>query len=627
MPAETDNPQAEVQTQQNEWEDLGDQKSRGLERIVSTEVVKDQHGFLRTRFFVDESHSFVFRGREDLPELESSPEFATTEVLTKDEFPAYTPQEDYKKWAAQTDETDNKAAETATKREFIASDSPLGIVDAAIKISAIQETEDYHKAYLQELREKMVSGTCDEEVLALYDNIVVAGVISENGKLISGEASPDGPMIVALALAGDQATKNILSLRQQVLQEYDQRKNVNETGEPLKHPGAPLNEEELRLLDDAKLVAVHTTSSYPLPLGTTGMRTIFPTGEFDTGTVKHYPRSTIHWSLNHPVTSHMSGSFSDRPITIVSPLSELARENGAPDVLAGVDTYFAFDPGRPQVISPKTAIIKLQERDGAFIEQSSEGYSIRATQLTSKDLQQLRDLIYENQQATERSADLVHDIIQEAQFDDLYSNWIAKKPDKLSQLPEVQEYNVPYKSMHNLVISQLPEVYSENEYKDKVKQTVASLIDGTTELGNYPVLHGLIVETTRKLLVQKAIRKFGGEVVRSNADSQFIFDAEFSEKEKELQEKIGLRGGLHASSAEGFLEEVFDEVRNVPTRAREDGSGRGVFKWDKYNDEMLWKSMVNCSPQARRQLVRSGMLNFTPKLLENKSDPLAESEF
>ena len=55
------------------------------------------------------------------------------------------------------------------------------------------------------------------------------------------------------------------------------------------------------------------------------------------------PRLTVHWALNHIVKDHLWSSWSGGKLIILSPGDKLVEENGVPENLNAVDTFWAKD--------------------------------------------------------------------------------------------------------------------------------------------------------------------------------------------------------------------------------------------------------------------------------------------
>jgi hypothetical protein len=70
------------------------------------------------------------------------------------------------------------------------------------------------------------------------------------------------------------------------------------------------------------------------------------------------PRLTVHWALNHVVGDHLYGSWANGNLVIVSPGDKIVEENGVPENLNAVDTFWAKD-----VVIPKGSKLLWFERE------------------------------------------------------------------------------------------------------------------------------------------------------------------------------------------------------------------------------------------------------------------------
>ncbi len=110
------------------------------------------------------------------------------------------------------------------------------------------------------------------------------------------------------------------------------------------------------------LVLVHATK-YPPTVTDKGVE-LRPTEDFgltdNEGNTVNYPRSSIHFTLNHMVQSHYGGSWEESPYLIVTPLRGVLEHNpGSLDNFNSVDTYLVPPVGEAlilpdsQILEPK----------------------------------------------------------------------------------------------------------------------------------------------------------------------------------------------------------------------------------------------------------------------------------
>ncbi|HET7673873.1 MAG TPA: hypothetical protein VFK11_05175 [Candidatus Saccharimonadales bacterium] len=594
---------------------------------VPAETISDQHDFQRVRFSVG-NDSYVFRGREELPVLSERAESVKKEVLTTDESPVYTDKNEYKVWVKDQEESPGEEAE-GENIEYIASDTPRGIVDVAIKLIEKGHGDKAQKDRLNGLRRKLVDDDIDEEALGLFDIIYVAGAVDlETGNVVDNRnASPEAPMLAALAISGDELSQEIINTKRQLVDAEDEKRLFSRDGFPLKRPGEPLNDAEIELMKDAHFIAVHTTPTAPKTVNEQGERGIFPTGQYELEQQLHYPRETIHWSLNHAVDSHMMGDFKGREITIVDSLDELAKINGAPNSLYGVDTYFSANPGEPLLLSANASIVQVKEStpEQPIITRSGNDIHINNRGIKAEDFDTLASFFRYDEKYGATDSDgkllLAQDLSEKGS---LRLDWQMVERIKngeqdsayefLSdeQKAKSEEYMKPFKSAYELVKDDLPENPSESDYRRAIEHLFEKIVTGEVNIAEHPEFHAEIIETTRIMAVNELIEEKGGRVEKAGGQSQYMAREGFKEEERRIVSTIGLNSGLHDNNKEGWTEEVFKRTRSQATSGSYE-EGTLKFDWSKYDDSSLWQTMAGNSWQNRRHLVRSGMLSFTPK--------------
>lgn len=603
------------------------EQAEQLHAAVPMETISDQYDFQRVKFSLGDT-DYVFRGREELPVLSEQTDGINREVLTTDEVPVYTDKNEFITWIKGQEEGSGEVEADST--EFIASDTPRGIIDAALKIIETGHGEKEGEGRLKALRKKLEDDETDDEVLGLFDVIYTAGAVDlETGKTDGYGASPEAPMLAALALSGNELAQTIINTKRKIVDGEDEKKLFNRDREQLKRPGEPLSDAELEIMKNAHFIAVHTTPTLPKRINEHGDLGIFPSGEYELGEQTHYPRETIHWSLNHAVDSHMMGDFKGRRITIVDPLDELTRTNGAPNVLFGVDTYFSANPGQPLVLSREASIVQLKDggleqpiiaRDGNNIHLTnrglqSEDFSTLEAFFGYSEVDQKHGIegmgkyqlaydlfanggIHLNRQMVER--------IENGEQDSAYE-FLTE-----DQKAESARYMRPFESAYALIQSELPENPNESDYSQALEKLFEKIVKGEVDIAEHPEFHEEIIETVRIMAVNKLIEEKGGKVEKAGGQSQYMADEDFKAKERLVVSSLGLKSGLHDNNLESFVEGTYSNSRSKATSGNYE-EGTLKFDWSKYDDSDIWMAMGGSSWQNRRHLVRSGMLSFTPK--------------
>lgn len=82
-----------------------------------------------------------------------------------------------------------------------------------------------------------------------------------------------------------------------------------------------------------------------------GNLTMYPAGNYDiedNGTTVRYPRSTVHFTLNHPVEQHAMWQPGENDYIVVTPFTEFMSANpDSIDNLYAIDTFATPKPGQP----------------------------------------------------------------------------------------------------------------------------------------------------------------------------------------------------------------------------------------------------------------------------------------
>lgn len=654
-----------------------------FEAEVPSHIVLDDDRFERTIYDVGDGVSMVFRGREELPTFGASDggSDVTRGVVGIDEKPKHTSGDRYGTWTVAItkgepyDDVFERAAKTGSDRvELIASSSARGIVEASIKLVELGKGDPSATQRLEALRRSLVDGVIDDDVLKLYDDIFVASTVdAESNNLLAHNINPGGagqldehaPMQVALALAGDPTAVELLKAKQEkvaVLEGVDeirQRNNEGRTPEDaeVKEPGQRLTEEELEVLKDAHFVAVHTTDINPVQL-TDGLRVMRPAAEFDKDNPNKSSRSTLHWSLNHPVESHIGGNFAERQYTIVAPLEDMARVNGAPAVLNGVDSYFTTNPAEGLLIPDRAIVIHTHEdSERPLIQRNGDEIELKTGNFTSDDISQAVDHLANQyyvrfkdkgwDESTARFAAkkfIVESLATHANstFRDIAKLHISDE-EKIDMQPH--EFEIPAHSrgifralqQNGVDVDSLADRWSQGDnIYDEFEKGMQAALEAVIENGQisaYPELHSILGEALRKRVVDDTIQDLGGEVVRSDGTSAYIETAGFSDKVDAVVKKVGLRSGLHVYQPEATAETVVDSqlqdaITTIPVPLdvnHPDGitKARADFDWTKFDGTPIWQTMAGSrTPWAvRRQLVDRGLLTYT----QQKRDPDLEA--
>ena len=185
----------------------------------------------------------------------------------------------------------------------------------------------------------------DGELRMEGDLIVAASIIDSNGNI--KEIHDDEAYVLYWEwLNGDDNAYEELKRRFDYLSQMQENSRKNIMGKTT----LTIEEDPIEPLHLKELVAVHTTKYMP-------RKGKIHTRYDATG----IPRGTVHFSLNHPVSSHMYGSWDQVPYVIISPLKDTVIANGNPSVLNTVDTIFEPYPEEGVKLPESAVIVRPQE--------------------------------------------------------------------------------------------------------------------------------------------------------------------------------------------------------------------------------------------------------------------------
>ncbi len=78
------------------------------------------------------------------------------------------------------------------------------------------------------------------------------------------------------------------------------------------------------------------------------------------------PRNTVHFALNHKVSSHSFGSWEDTPYAVIAPFQDMIKTNGAPPTITTVDTFWPTNARDPLHVPNAVVVMPSEETDALF---------------------------------------------------------------------------------------------------------------------------------------------------------------------------------------------------------------------------------------------------------------------
>ncbi|MEI6170086.1 MAG: hypothetical protein WCP56_03790 [Candidatus Saccharibacteria bacterium] len=624
---------------------LNHERHESLEQVkppyTTTELV-DQAGFSRTQFDFDDGSgtilSIEFRGREELPV--TNDEGALHVVLSDDVRPEHTKLDEYGSWAQDVTGAGNGQGAilerptldthgTQTERIYSAAieahkdkitlhvpGTTEGVIDTAIQLSNRGIGDPKRGPELVKLRESITTARIPE----LDDRILKLALSSKGGEA--------GLMLATLELAGVEGAKKEAEAAVEDIDHQAAVYNlgaeaVRESGvEHFAHPGEVVSQDKIEKIREAGLVAVHTTPT--LPVG--GI--IKSTSGHTNGEM---PRDTIHWSMNHAVSSHLGGNFMARPYTVVAPLAGLVESNGAPARMADVDTYFVSDSEDSVKLPEGTIVIEManSKPEESGVIQEGDRWLLDTERLkSSAEIEILASEIQEingpsSVYDTDPVASLARKLTTRGDIDLETSIYQAKQAARYGFEIEAEgkEYDKPEYAESRARIreteadaTKLEAFFPEGTKLDE-KSLLALLKDNETLAGN-KYLQSLLSEGVRKVLVAEAIKKNGGKDFPKGGAHYTTGGNDFQLKNNQLADELGVSTGLHANSADHGLEQATWEQKNkVETRVPlPDGSSERIeFDWTSIESGSIRYWLAMASPAQRQKAMATGLLTFSDK--------------
>lgn len=181
-----------------------------------------------------------------------------------------------------------------------------------------------------DIRRDLYVGRVTPQARAFMEATLVGSLIDEKGAP-KQKFDFEGELLVVQSLTGDETARAAVAKRHLLLEDSDYR-----------HAHKPSRDElDSGAITLSDLIAVHATSHLPARLAD-GTWTVSPRINFSALKV---PRTTVHFTLNHHVTSHMMGNWTDAEFVLFCPVEAAIEQNGIPYSLLGVDTFFVLPPG------------------------------------------------------------------------------------------------------------------------------------------------------------------------------------------------------------------------------------------------------------------------------------------
>jgi len=409
-----------------------------------------------------------------------------------------------------------------------------------------------------------------------------------------------------LALQGDKQAETILQQRLEQMKKKDEEREKLQMEELHKEPEeGSFVSGEAEPLDVDKLVAVHATRYKPKPdADSLNIQTTFDGTGWDT------PRNTVHFSMNHHVTGHMSGNWMDTPYVALSPLKDVIEKNGKPMGINTVDTYFELSPGRKLALPKENARLIMPgkiEPSELFQYEDNGNISYQSEKINEKDVEALFERY--GKQIEDIEADIWEDLENTLRFppedDDFGKKYDWEQRSQLAH--ELRSYlSDQTKDKETIIhIMDLLKTKSTSEVvesiiqsaglSEKIPKEYLDRVKGSVD--------GTIRNHIKQIAVKDAIEKMGFE---NHRGGMWAWDGDSMEATKQagaLAKKMGTDWGAHSGHPTSEITQNYYHEMGM----LKDGE-QNIKDYRKRVSKMNGEYFDQMTPAIRRMLYLRGLI-------------------
>jgi len=484
------------------------------------------------------------------------------------------------------------------KLSFFVENSPRALLDLAFQLGVEDDK-------LRELRKKMAHKEMNDEGEEMMDKVIAGKVIDDKGEF-RPERNTDGEALMLLALQGDKQAETILQQRLEQMKKKDEEREKLQMEELHKEPEeGSFVSGEAEPLDVDKLVAVHATRYKPKPdADSLNIQTTFDGTGWDT------PRNTVHFSMNHHVTGHMSGNWMDTPYVALSPLKDVIEKNGKPMGINTVDTYFELSPGRKLALPKENARLIMPgkiEPSELFQYEDNGNISYQSEKINEKDVEALFERY--GKQIEDIEADIWEDLENTLRFppedDDFGKKYDWEQRSQLAH--ELRSYlSDQTKDKETIIhIMDLLKTKSTSEVvesiiqsaglSEKIPKEYLDRVKGSVD--------GTIRNHIKQIAVKDAIEKMGFE---NHRGGMWAWDGDSMEATKQagaLAKKMGTDWGAHSGHPTSEITQNYYHEMGM----LKDGE-QNIKDYRKRVSKMNGEYFDQMTPAIRRMLYLRGLI-------------------
>lgn len=220
------------------------------------------------------------------------------------------------------------------------SSSPKGLLEQAIAANPSDSN-------LKSMLDNIENGTYGQSELDLLDKMVASVAVDDAGKFSQVEDS-SGLKLLAASLSGDPEATALVEARLKVF-----RDNVSRTENEVSSAQTETYGGAATPAEFEKIAVVHSTK-YGVERTADGDVFLNPNAAHTAGSA----RSSVHFTINSEVKSHMFGQWDDTNKLIVTNTKNAVEANGKPAALNAIDSWWKLSPGQklrlpnPSIVSP-----------------------------------------------------------------------------------------------------------------------------------------------------------------------------------------------------------------------------------------------------------------------------------
>lgn len=236
--------------------------------------------------------------------------------------------------------------------------SVVDVRPASILRKAIESQPDDPK--LKEILSNIESQEYSEDEILLLDQIAACVAIDEEGAF-SQTAQTEGFALILSALAGNKIAREKVDQKLEVYYRLNAEKD--RANQSIDYDELPERFQDIEALKLSEIAFIHSTKYEIERQGDSVI--LKPHGHHSATAQQPYPRSTIHFTANGEVTSHMYGSWDKSNKLIVINGQSAVDSNGLPVSLNPTDTYWSVNPGQAlrlesaSIVEPKPELEQL----------------------------------------------------------------------------------------------------------------------------------------------------------------------------------------------------------------------------------------------------------------------------